>query len=196
MTTRPPDTLAQADQARFRALYAEAHGDVLRFVRRRIHPDQAEDVTADAFLSTWRRIGDLPDDPDDARAWLFGIARNCLLNQRRGESRRGALAVRLADAMPSGAAARSECDPAVIAERLDVADAWSRLSAAEQEVIALAVLDGLTSAQAGAVLGITAVAYRLRLSRARAHLRRALGEHAAEPAPHAVPASEHQELTP
>lgn len=177
MTTRPPDTL---EQAKFRALYAGAHPDVLRFVRRRVHPDQAEDVTADAFLTAWRRVGDLPDDPDDARAWLFGIARNCLLNARRGEHRRGALAVRLADAAPSGSDWYADADPALLAERIDVADAWARLGDREQEVIALTVLDGLTSAQAGAVLGISAVAYRLRLSRARASLRRALGDHAAD----------------
>lgn len=187
MTTRPPDTL---EQAKFRALYAGAHADVLRFVRRRVHPDQAEDVVADAFLTAWRRVGDLPDDPDDARAWLFGIARNCLLNARRGEHRRGALAVRLADARPSGAAWH-DADPALLAERIDVADAWSRLNDAEQEVIALSVLDGLTSAQAGAVLGISAVAYRLRLSRARAGLRRALSDHAADADHHrAVPAQQ------
>ncbi|MBK8437957.1 MAG: RNA polymerase sigma factor [Austwickia sp.] len=191
MSTRAPGTL---EQATFRALYADAYPDVLRFLRRRVHPDQAEDVAAETFLAAWRRIDDLPAEPDDARAWLFGIARNCLLNARRGEQRRGALAVRLAEAA-TGSPASTAPDPAVVAQRLDVAGAWSRLSDREQELIALSVLDGLTSAQAGAVLGVSAVAYRLRLSRARAHLRRALGEHAADPAwrgKHAlaVPASE------
>ncbi|WP_367379595.1 sigma factor-like helix-turn-helix DNA-binding protein [Arsenicicoccus sp. oral taxon 190] len=44
----------------------------------------------------------------------------------------------------------------------------------DQEVIALTALDGLTSEHAGRVLDISATAYRHRLSRARAALRRHL----------------------
>ena len=44
---------------------------------------------------------------------------------------------------------------------------WKRLSAAEQEALALTVFDDLTSPQAALVLGITSTAYRLRLMRAR-----------------------------
>lgn len=61
-----------------------------------------------------------------------------------------------------------------VAQRLDLAVAWSGLSATEQEALGLTVFEGLTSDQAGAVLGITPVAYRVRLSRARAALRRRL----------------------
>ena len=56
--------------------------------------------------------------------------------------------------------------------RLDVGRSWTHLTQTEQEVIALTVLDGLTSTQAARVLDITPVAYRLRLSRARRRLRR------------------------
>ncbi|MEU3452411.1 hypothetical protein ABZ671_02215 [Micromonospora sp. NPDC006766] len=45
MTKLKPDR-----ELRFRALYAEAYLDVLRFAQRRVHPSQAEDVVADAFL--------------------------------------------------------------------------------------------------------------------------------------------------
>jgi RNA polymerase sigma-70 factor (ECF subfamily) len=91
---------------RFRALYAAGYLDVLRFVQRRVHPTHAEDVVAEAFLVVWRRIDELPARPSDQRAWLFGIARNCLLNARRGAHRAEALAVRLADAECSGSAPR------------------------------------------------------------------------------------------
>ena len=88
-------------EARFRALYADAYGDVLRFAQRRVDPSHAEDVTADAFLVAWRRLDDAPSEPDDMRAWMFGIARHCLLNTRRGKGRRDALAVRSAETVPS-----------------------------------------------------------------------------------------------
>ena len=58
--------------------------------------------------------------------------------------------------------------------RFDLAAAWTRLSAAEQEVLSLAVWEDLDSARAGIVLGCSASAYRLRLSRARRSLRRHL----------------------
>ena len=154
-------------EQRFTALFDDAYGDVLRFVRRRHAEEGSEDVVADAFLVAWRRLEDLPEDPGDVRAWLFGIARGALANSRRGDRRRDALGVRLAD---HGARAGQGNDDAATL-RLDVGRSWTHLTETEQEVIALSVLDGLTSAQAARVLGITPVAYRLRLSRARRRLR-------------------------
>jgi RNA polymerase sigma-70 factor (ECF subfamily) len=166
-------------EERFRALYAEHHLAVLRFVSRRTHPDHAEDVVADAFLVAWRRLDDAPHRRDDVRAWLFGVARHCLLNAGRSQERRQALAVRLATVATSDTAPDADSD--AVAQRLDVAAAWRRLTEAEQEVLALTVLEDLTSPQAGAVLGIPAAAYRLRLMRARRSLRRHL-DAGAEPA--------------
>ena len=163
------EAVTLTSEERFRSAFADNYADLLRFAQRRVDPHHAEDVAAEAFLAAWRRVGDLPDDPSDARAWLFGIVRNCLLNDRRSARRRDALAVRLADASASGR--RCDADEDFLARRVDVAAAWASLPDAEQEVLALAVLDGLTSAQAGAVLGIRAAAFRLRLSRARAALR-------------------------
>lgn len=126
---------------------------------------------ADAFLVVWRRLDDLPTEHGDARAWIFGMARQCLLNDRRGERRRVALAVRVAD---TGAPTSPDPDPDLLSRRLDLATAWPRLTAADQETIALTAWDGLTGPEASAVLGISPVAYRLRLSRARRALRRHL----------------------
>jgi RNA polymerase sigma-70 factor (ECF subfamily) len=160
------------DEQRFGALFHDAHGDVLRFVQRRLAADEAEDVVSEVFLTAWRRLEDLPARHDDARAWLFGIARGTLANTRRGSGRREALAVRLAEAGGAGTAgARGGTSHEGAELRMDVARAWARLDAADQEVIALCVLDGLTGPQAARVLGTTAVAYRLRLSRARRRLR-------------------------
>jgi len=159
-------------EARFRALYADAYEDVLRFAQRRVHPSQAEDVTAEAFLVVWRRLDDAPPRPEDLRAWLFGVARHCLLNSRRGQGRHDALAVRIADLSPAGPADPLNAD--LVAQRLDLAVAWRRLSETDQEALALTVFEDLTSPQAGRVLGITAASYRLRLLRARRALRRHL----------------------
>lgn len=168
-----------AGRDRFQAVYADAYDDVLRFVQRRTDPAGAEDVVAEAMLVAWRRADELPADPGEARAWLFGIAGHCLLNAHRGRRRQDALGVRLAGAEATGPPGGDDAD--LVIRRVDLAAAWARLSTSDQDVLALTVFDGLTSPQAGALLGISAAAYRLRLSRARAALRRHL-EGAASPA--------------
>lgn len=162
--------LRRAREERFVQLYDSTYADVLRFVHRRAGPGRAEDVVHEAFLVAWRRLDDVPPRPDDARAWLFGTARRCMLNDRRGEVRRDALVVRIATA-PSSVAPLTDDE---VVQHVDLAAAWRRLTADEQEVLALAVWEDLPSPQAGRVLGISAVAYRLRLHRARRRLRRLL----------------------
>lgn len=173
----PTESPADSEH-RFRAAYAQTYPDLLRFVSRRIHPSHAEDVVADVFLVAWRRVGDLPDDVDGRRAWLFGIARHTLLGHYRSDRRRSALAVRVA----GHEAPASGLDPELLALRLDLARVWPSLTAEHQEAIALTAWDGLDGPTAARVLGITAVAYRLRLSRARRTLRRLLDLPAPSPA--------------
>ncbi len=170
MTTSTPAPRA-AREARFRAVYEATYDDLLRFAQRRVRHSHAEDITAEVFLVAWRRMDDMPEGTDDARPWLFGVARATMLNHQRGNRRRDALATRLADATHE----HSTSDDLTVS-RLDLAAAWPRLSDAEQEVIGLAVWEGLSSAQAGVVLGCSATAYRLRLSRARRSLRRHLDD--------------------
>jgi RNA polymerase sigma-70 factor (ECF subfamily) len=168
-------------EARFRELYETTYDDLMRFVQRRVDRSHVEDLVAETMLVAWRRFDQLPAERGDARAWLFGIARNLLLNAHRGERRRGALEVRIAET----ALTRAPTDDAeVVAHLVDLSRAWRRLTPQHQEALALAVWDNLTSAEAALVLGISPVAYRLRLSRARRALR-VLADHLAEAA--AVP---------
>ena len=62
-----------------------------------------------------------------------------------------------------------DTDP--IMNRVDLARAWRLLSEVHQEALSLAVFEDLNAPQAAAVLGISPVAFRLRLSRARRALR-------------------------
>lgn len=169
MESEPPTSPSARDE-RFRVIYDAAYLDLLRFVRRRIHPSLAEDVVADVLLTAWRRLDDLPPDPSDARAWLFGIARKSILNARRGTKRRDALAVRLLEESENANGSGDHAE--LVTRRLDVASAWAQLDASQQEAIALSVIDGLATSDAASVLGVSSVAYRLRLSRARRSLRR------------------------
>ena len=163
-----PDGSSQREQ-RFGVLYDAAYVDLLRFVSRRVHASHAADVVGDVMLVAWRRLEDVPVDLSAARAWLFGVARNTLLNTRRREDRHDAVAVRLGEVRHGPADAGDH--PDLVAGRVDIAAAWPLLSALHQEAIALSVLDGLSAPEAASVLGISPTAFRLRLSRARRTLR-------------------------
>jgi RNA polymerase sigma-70 factor (ECF subfamily) len=156
-------------QQRFAQLYESTYPDVLRFVRRRARLEAAEDVTHETFLTAWRRFEVVPVARDEARAWLFGTARNHLLSDARAHSRREALTVQIGFALD---ASPGQADDASF--RVDLVRSWKLLEARQQEVLALAIWEGLPSDLAGRVLGISAAAYRLRLHRARTALRRLL----------------------
>lgn len=149
-------------QERFTRVYEAVYADLVRFVVRRAGPDLAEDLAAEALTVAWRRIDDLPGDLDQARAWVFGIARRLLLAHHR--TSRGAFPVALGAVSVAG----HEDTVAVVT---DLVRAWHLLSARHQEALALTVWEDLSGAQAAEVLGISPVAYRIRLSRARTSLR-------------------------
>ncbi|MCU1532679.1 MAG: polymerase subunit sigma-70 [Arthrobacter sp.] len=74
----------------------------------------------------------------------------------------------LADA---AAAPYPDADADLVLNRVDLRRAWRLLSEVRQEALGLAVFEDLNAPQAAAVLGISPVAFRLRLSRARRTLR-------------------------
>ena len=160
--SRAPD---RADA--FRSLYESSYADLLKFVQRRTEPANAEDVVAEAFLVVWRRFSEAPAQESDARAWVFGITRNLMLNAQRGEQRRQALGVRLAQTPDFFASSHAD----LVSSRIDLGRAWALLSEVHQEALGLAVFENLAAPQAAKVLGISPVAFRLRLTRARRALR-------------------------
>jgi len=154
--------MAIQTEAEFTEIYRANFGDLLRFVRRRAHPLNVDDIVGETFLAAWRRRGELPDD---ARPWLFRTARNAMLNSARGANRQTALAVRIgqADDLP-------DTGMHLVDTRLDLVAAWRELSVADQEVLALSVWEDLSTKDAAATLGCTRAAYAMRLTRARRSL--------------------------
>jgi RNA polymerase sigma-70 factor (ECF subfamily) len=165
----------------FASFFREVFVDLVRFCARRVEETLAEDLAAEAMTVAWRRVDELPPDHGGRRAWVFTIARNLMLNSARDLNRRRVLAVRLAQETNLDTPGAD-----VLAEaRTDLTRAWRLLSDRHREALALSVWDGLTSQQAATVLGISAVAYRLRLARARAALHAHLGVHPPPERPYA-----------
>jgi RNA polymerase sigma factor (sigma-70 family) len=73
--------------AGFTTLYRRLETPVLRyFVRRSADPDVAADLAAETFARAWSERQRFDPARGDARAWVFGIARNVLLDSyRRGQ---------------------------------------------------------------------------------------------------------------
>ena len=160
---------------RFDELYRSAGPSVLGYALGRCTSrEDALDVTADTFLVAWRRRAEMPADADEARAWLFGVARWCLANAARGDRRSQRLGQRLVQA----AEVATLPDPARIhegrADTRQVRQALDELSADDRELVTLTAWEGLSPSQAGVVLGLTPGAARSRLHRARLQLRAGL----------------------
>jgi RNA polymerase sigma-70 factor (ECF subfamily) len=152
-------------QARFEALYAANHAPILGFaLRRTATPDDAADILAETFLTAWRRLDELPPG-DDARLWLYGVARRVLANYYRGERRRSSLAGRLRAELAS-----SYVPPESDGESAKLAEALRRLPRHQRELLALNAWEGLDYGEIATVLGCSRNAVRIRLHRARVRL--------------------------
>lgn len=173
MATEPewPAGGRERAEASFEALYA-AHGrDVLAYaVRRAPNAQDAADVVADTFLVAWRRLGEVPP-AGEARLWLYGVARRVMANQRRSERRRERLSDRLRQELPDALDGLAAPPPP---EGAGVRAALTELRAEDQEILRLCGWEELTPREIAKVLGISHVAVRSRLHRARRRLSDAL----------------------
>jgi RNA polymerase sigma factor (sigma-70 family) len=157
-------------QRRFDALFASYGSDIVAYCRwRSASASDAQDAAADAFLTAWRRLDEVPDG-DAARVWLYATARRVLANQRRSSRRREALHERLAAEEAARPAEQQPPEEALVHEALDL------LPAADREVLLLAEWEGLSPAQIAAVMGCGHVTARGRLHRARRRFRAAFEE--------------------
>lgn len=160
-------------EARFSHLYRNHEREILRYaLRRSAEPQDAADVVAETFLVAWRRLGELPHD-EEARLWLYATARRVLANQQRGSKRRTRLAERL----------RSELRrqlPLQPASDRPVLDALAGMAGADRELLMLVGMEELSPSEAARVLGISAMAARTRLHRARRRLQARLAEESEE----------------
>jgi RNA polymerase sigma-70 factor (ECF subfamily) len=172
---RSPAGGAHDSEEQLRRLYTLHGRPVLAYaLRRTSSPEDAADIVAETFLVAWRRLDSVPSD--DALPWLYGVARRVLANQRRATHRRVRLAERLRQELP---AAMQASDPPVTSTG-PVMAALRRLSADDQEVLLLAAWEQLEPNEIAEVLGVSRIAARSRLHRAR----RRLADRAAEDAEH------------
>ena len=161
--------MTQISDDELRALQKEHGPSLLSYFARRIDPPADAAVLLNELLEiVWRRASSAPVDAQELRMWMFGIARNLVLTQRRGWRRRAALAERLRDTL----AAR---EPEVEDERnAMVRQAVKALPEVQRELVRLVHWDGFTLTEAAQITGVTASTARSRYQLTRRRLAREL----------------------
>ena len=168
--------VADEDAGALRELY-ERHGAWLhaRLIRRCNDPEVVVEVVQDTFVALWKDARRFRHD-GEVSAWLWGIAFRRMVSRLR--SRRDVVLIpewdlspRLQQAMPS-----AEDQVLLGVEYGDLATGLRRLSPEFRSVVQAVVLDGLSTKEAGRLLGIRENTVKTRLHRAKAQLRSTLIE--------------------
>jgi RNA polymerase sigma-70 factor (ECF subfamily) len=131
-------------------------------------PNDAEDVTQDAFITALERLDEC-HDPERFSGWLLRIVRNRALNLRRAQAVRSAKP--LAEAIDAASASSPERDTDRALLREDLSSAMGELTETQRQVVLLHDLEGYRHREIGDLLGISEGASRFHLSTARAALR-------------------------
>jgi RNA polymerase sigma-70 factor (ECF subfamily) len=127
-----------------------------------------DEAISDTFLAVWRKPVWRGDG--EVGAWLWGIAIRSLLHRLRPRKN---VVERLAGLRGSEPLSAEE-EVLARVQYSDVGMALERLSPELRAVVQATVLDGLTTREAGRLLGIPSGTVKSRMSRARTELREAL----------------------
>ena len=166
--------LALADDVAFDTWYRRMLPRVFSYLLSRCGNDVglAEELSQQTFIAAIEQRARY-DGRSDVSTWLIGIARHKLADhfrvRERDERRRMRLEVRQIP-VDEGAPRPIDFD-----ERVAIADALRSLPAAHRAVLAFVVLDDLSVAEAGRLMGRSASATQSLLHRAREGFCRAYG---------------------
>lgn len=161
--------LRTGDRDALRVLY-ERHAPwlMLRLTRRCADPGIVDEVVQDTFVALWRQA-DRYRGTGEVAAWLWGIAIRRLVDRFRKR-----VLPATAQVPDAGSTHSAEDEVLLGVEYGDLAGALQRLSPEFRAVVQATVLDGLTTKEAAAMLGIPPGTVKTRMMRARAQLREAL----------------------
>jgi RNA polymerase sigma-70 factor (ECF subfamily) len=152
-------------------LYERHAPAVLRFLVRRVGPAAAEDLLAEVFTTAVAgRLRVTPHASGSALPWLYGIATNAVREHLR---RRPAYALYDGGETVDWEAVDARLDAET--QRDGLRRVLADLTPAERELLLLVAWEGLSPAEAGVVLGLSPVAARSRLHRARQRAQASLG---------------------
>ena len=160
-------------------LFARHHGEIHVYLLRMVRdPELAADLTQDAFVKAYRNYDTL-EKPENARAWLYQIAHRVALDEIRRRK-----IIRFLPWTGESRGAAPSAEHTVMDMRLsgDLQRALDRIPERQRAALLLAELHDLTGVELAAALGVSHVAARALLTRARESLRQALAAERADEA--------------
>lgn len=157
-----------------KALYAQHAGVLWRYAMRLTgDAGQSEDVVQETLLRAWQHPEVVGDTQRSVRAWLFTVARNMIIDDRRSARYRNIVGSIDEPGIPE----QSTPDEVTAAlDRLLIADAVAQLSPEHRGVIDRSYYRGWTTAQIATDLGIAEGTVKSRLHYAVRALRLTLQE--------------------
>lgn len=143
-------------EAAFTAMVEENRDALVRLARRYAGPDDWQDLLQDMQLQLWRSFGSF-DGRAQRSTWLYRVALNTALSHVRKPRREH----RPLDDMPERGDAGHAADP------LDVLDRFLGMLDPVQRSLLLLDLEGLPREEIAEVLGLSANAVAIRMTRLR-----------------------------
>jgi RNA polymerase sigma-70 factor (ECF subfamily) len=160
--------VADGDRQAFADLYRRhAPWLVARLSCRAADAGLVDEAVQDTFLAVWRGARRW-DGRGDVAAWIWGIGIRRLIDGLRRPRPIAVLSV------PGGVVPSAEEQVLIDVTYGDVGTAMNRLSPELYAVVQATVIDGLTTREAGRLLGIPAGTVKTRMMRAKALLREEL----------------------
>jgi len=153
------------------ALFAKHHTEIYAYLARMLRdPDLAADLAQDAFVKAYKAYDSLEKD-ENARAWLYQIAHRVALDHIRRRK-----IVRMVPWTGESHGAAPSAERLAMDLRLSgpLERALATIPERQRAALLLAELHDLTGLELAAAMGVSHVAARAILTRARESLRRAL----------------------
>jgi RNA polymerase sigma-70 factor (ECF subfamily) len=152
-------------------LFGKHHTEIYAYLLRMLRePELAADLTQDAFIKAYRNYETL-EKPANARAWLYQIAHRVALDEIRRRK-----IIRFIPWTGESPGSAPSAEHLVMEAHLsgDMQRALARIPERQRAALLLAELHDLTGLELAAALGVSHVAARALLTRARESLRQAL----------------------
>jgi RNA polymerase sigma-70 factor (ECF subfamily) len=152
-------------------LFAKHHGEIYAYLVRMLRDGElAADLTQDAFVKAYKAYDTLQKD-ENARAWLYQIAHRVALDEIRHRK-----IVRMVPWTGESHGASPSAERLAMDLRLSgpLERALARIPERQRAALLLAEVGDLSGMELAAAMGVSHVAARAILTRARESLRRAL----------------------
>jgi RNA polymerase sigma factor (sigma-70 family) len=159
------------------ALYRDLAPSVLSFLRGAGAADP-ENVLGDVFLAVVRSVERFEGGEDHFRGWVFAIARNRLVDDRRYRARRPLIPVPVEDLRRTGQAGDAEAEAMAALAVGQVRAVLSKLAPAQRDVLLLRILGGLTVPEVAVAMRKTPGAVKALQVRGLAAVRREISREA------------------